>query len=1612
MDDDDSPDELIRRGVHKKRTAPWNISDSDDDIDASEEGESESSDEDDSDDNDEDDDLDGEDKEEDAKAGDGVLGEPSTAISTMSSDEDADTCPICLNTFSNQPVATPENCEHYFCVDCILAWSKNANSCPVDRITFNSIYLRKSYGGKVQKMITVEKTVKEDEVETVDLDLEQTNCEVCHGSDREDRLLLCDGCDAGYHMECLTPPLDTVPVEEWFCPECVANNNSGSAEEQNQTQTFLSTAQPTTSRSQSRAAGPIRAIARTQHSERVRANVNRHRITQARTSQLAPTDQIQSNWLDETINAVVAGLNTAIYVRDLTPCAPTRRRRKTGTRRKATKKKALSVKGKNGHSTKARRKRKGRRTTSKKTLVGKKVATPRSRIANSLGLSKDKNNFSLPTVCRPSEHTLSNMRADIGAASLSIYGDPFDLDPFVDREEDEQEESVSSLLEAKRRGISHSAFRSHQPVARPVSMGMSRHAMDIPQTGGVVEAAPVPDLLGSILSGQSLLLMDSSDVIIRRDGYLQASQAGNSSTLKPGLRERSSSEESRGFAQPVVSASLGETYSSRHLPGPSHNNFNRPHSKYFSPVPSDVSHIQPPYNPNLSSRGHKCFQPPLKNRLSSSFGVQATSGASPRGVPSSCSVSEPSSNSKTTLPLQRQPIKAPTKPVWVDVDVLPRIPKIKRDATNSSTNKSNSNSSSSMNTSGMPETALVSFAGDQNRQQDVAQQSNPERQPQNQGARSSSAFANSFSLSSSTASPSASLYNPAVSSSSSSSVSFRINISRNSWHSRRVILPSSSASGSSTQAEREKMEEAKKKQEHGDKQKLMASHTTASNKKDENVYDPFNPTVSDASSSDSEGESLASSFHGFNSVPSPAFSRDVAQSKQKLLQVKTETPESEVAQEDSRNAHLQTSSRVGSRASRVVKVEKESVLVKTENQAAFSDIEVKRQTGLADSGKDNMFGHSVKSRCGSETPVTFSPHSREHLKIEEASGQRVITSKNVPQNKVDSSSSGSCFMKAKPKEKIKSDPTAPEKKTSTTTLLYQQQHLTSSIVASDRDKTKDHLVSKQGDQLKKIDKDRERRSRSRERRIHSMSESSQSSSPKTTVKKRRRRSRSGSSSSTAEHSSRKKYKESNQESSNSGHEKRGASNEKTRHLRSRSRSGGRTKDHRRGRSCSKSPSKSPYRSRSKESRKEHTHSCHEDVKSRPKDKRRPRSSSSSRERRKVDSSSENLTKSSVSCFSSSKYDKDPKESRVPQSSGKEETIPEVKKHVSKCTFVAKVKKEDENADIMAISKGIKKERNIVKEVKKDKQEFIDMFQRSPIPPQSEKEDRPSTIQEIKKEPVKVEVSKTMKTEETCEITRIKPEPVSAELPVTSPHTSVGQQESPKHFQPNGKGLANQASAIELKVPMKQAPESDEGISVDMLRHCLDCVKQEHAEGIGAKVKQEGKIEAQHLPTASKNKIQGKRVTWNIQVPDGAQPDKCASKRALYKKKLKQEATHRPPSMTSSQDTSGPGSVSDSSKRDDGTLPTGSGCQAYLKKLHMQERAIEEVKLAIKPFYQKRDINKEEYKAILRKAVQKVCHSKSGEINPVKVGNLVKAYVDKYKHARKHQKSETKPTKTS
>ena len=43
-------------------------------------------------------------------------------------------------------------------------------------------------------------------------------CEIWHRIDSPFTMLLCDECNMGYHMECLTPPLTEVPPREWYCP--------------------------------------------------------------------------------------------------------------------------------------------------------------------------------------------------------------------------------------------------------------------------------------------------------------------------------------------------------------------------------------------------------------------------------------------------------------------------------------------------------------------------------------------------------------------------------------------------------------------------------------------------------------------------------------------------------------------------------------------------------------------------------------------------------------------------------------------------------------------------------------------------------------------------------------------------------------------------------------------------------------------------------------------------------------------------------------------------------------------------------------------------------------------------------------------------------------------------------------------------------------------------------------------------------------------------------------------------------------------------------------------------------------------------------------------------
>ncbi|KAF7302052.1 Jumonji superfamily protein [Mycena indigotica] len=63
---------------------------------------------------------------------------------------------------------------------------------------------------------------KKSSVQQKDKEDQEQNCEICHKKNRGEEMLLCDGCDCGFHMFCLDPPLDSIPKEQWFCYTCLA----------------------------------------------------------------------------------------------------------------------------------------------------------------------------------------------------------------------------------------------------------------------------------------------------------------------------------------------------------------------------------------------------------------------------------------------------------------------------------------------------------------------------------------------------------------------------------------------------------------------------------------------------------------------------------------------------------------------------------------------------------------------------------------------------------------------------------------------------------------------------------------------------------------------------------------------------------------------------------------------------------------------------------------------------------------------------------------------------------------------------------------------------------------------------------------------------------------------------------------------------------------------------------------------------------------------------------------------------------------------------------------------------------------------------------------------
>jgi len=141
--------------------------------------------------------------------------------------EDEETCVICFSWPKRK--ATLDGCTHTsFCLACITKWAETNNCCPVCRTRFTVV----SDPADPSCHIPVEHAEPPTQLGGEEEEEEEwAGCTLCHQRDREDRVILCDGCDRGWHLWCLRPALYDIPDGEWFCGSCTALGHRAGAPE-------------------------------------------------------------------------------------------------------------------------------------------------------------------------------------------------------------------------------------------------------------------------------------------------------------------------------------------------------------------------------------------------------------------------------------------------------------------------------------------------------------------------------------------------------------------------------------------------------------------------------------------------------------------------------------------------------------------------------------------------------------------------------------------------------------------------------------------------------------------------------------------------------------------------------------------------------------------------------------------------------------------------------------------------------------------------------------------------------------------------------------------------------------------------------------------------------------------------------------------------------------------------------------------------------------------------------------------------------------------------------------------------------------------------------------
>ncbi|OWR53296.1 hypothetical protein KGM_209988 [Danaus plexippus plexippus] len=424
-----------------------------------------------------------------------------SGFASDSSEGNSDKCSICLMRFTNQEIGTPEICEHIFCLDCITEWSKNVNTCPVDRLTFNSIIVRTCIGGRVLRTEAVRTVQRSSSVEALVVE-DPTICEICRSMESEETMLLCDGCDLGFHMHCLNPPLSEVPADQWLCPNCFVDIDNDQelmdainlSEVEDLFDGIIEFDLPVGPRPT-----PLRQPRNVRRSARNVRSVEEPSTSSSNHTNNGNEQPTTSQGTRSTLRTTSRSIN---------------RRRTTTRRRKYKRRRTKTViieyevqeNGKFPITRKIKRRVKKRRVKKRQPRTAARRSYVRASVQAKLASQRSQRQ-EVSAVTRTGrgvkDLTVNRHRASI--PSLSLLGNPNELEYFSD-EDNTVSEDASTAVAVRPSSNIFSAYR--QARRKIVSVPSPPHA------------SSAPDLLSNILESQTLLHSKNSLVSITVDGNI------------------------------------------------------------------------------------------------------------------------------------------------------------------------------------------------------------------------------------------------------------------------------------------------------------------------------------------------------------------------------------------------------------------------------------------------------------------------------------------------------------------------------------------------------------------------------------------------------------------------------------------------------------------------------------------------------------------------------------------------------------------------------------------------------------------------------------------------------------------------------------------------------------------------------------------------------------------------------------------------------------------------------------------------------------------------------------------------------------------------------------